>query len=145
VSPITPAREAFLYSDGDRRLSMMSVGDLHFPVPPPPYTSNAQKASSPIQEQGEGTEHLRICKVLQSFDPLFHDEMSVRAGETLTVNKTFTDGWCVVGRLAPGLEDTVGVVPLWCFQEPSGYRPMRPTRSKSLRKERKFSHPWARR
>ena len=58
----------------------------------------------------------RLMLVTTSFDSTRHDELSLRAGETLRLVREFDDEWCLVQRVGRPTSEK-GVVPRFCLSE----------------------------
>lgn len=75
-------------------------------------------------------------QVRQVFTPILPDELLLTLGESVSILRSFDDGWCIVARPKPYGTDgeaELGAVPAWCFVKPmKGLRSERPVRSTSL-------------
>ncbi|KAL5526280.1 hypothetical protein ACEPAF_8003 [Sanghuangporus sanghuang] len=75
-------------------------------------------------------------QVRQVFTPILPDELTLTLGESVSILRSFDDGWCIVARTKPystNGDAELGAVPAWCFVKPmKGLRSERPVRSSSL-------------
>ncbi|KAL5486317.1 hypothetical protein ACEPAI_7363 [Sanghuangporus weigelae] len=75
-------------------------------------------------------------QVRQVFTPILPDELTLTLGESVSILRSFDDGWCIVARPKPystNGDAELGAAPAWCFVKPmKGLRSERPVRSSSL-------------
>jgi SH3 domain-containing protein len=107
----TPVRESFdlppVPSPSPRSASFKAITDIH--AAPTPHRAR-------LASLGSSKSLPRLMAVTTSFDPARHDELRLRAGDTLRLIREFDDEWCLVQRVGlPNAEK--GVVPRFCLSE----------------------------